>query len=128
MTTRKLKALIVDDATTVRMYHRALVEQQGWETVEAENGVEALEKALETHVDVMFVDVNMPVMDGYTFIKTARQSETLGHIPAVMISTEAQLVDQDKAYAAGANHYLIKPATPDDIAILLKLLVPKELP
>ena len=120
------KALIVDDATTVRMYHRSLVEQSGWQTIEAENGVEALEKALDKPVDVMFVDVNMPVMDGYTFIKTARASETIGHIPIVMISTEAQLIDRDKAFEAGANHYLVKPASPDAIANLLKLLEPKD--
>ncbi|SFQ75534.1 response regulator [Donghicola eburneus] len=115
-------ALIIDDATTVRMYHRSLVEQAGWVALEAENGVEALEKALEFEIDLILVDVNMPVMDGYSFIKALRTSETLGQIPVVMISTEAQLVDKDKAFAAGANHYLVKPATPADITTLLTLL------
>jgi two-component system chemotaxis response regulator CheY len=115
-------ALIIDDANTVRMYHRSLVEEAGWATLEAENGVEGIEKALEFEIDLILVDVNMPVMDGYSFIKALRTSETLGQIPVVMISTEAQLSDKDKAFAAGANHYLVKPAQPADINTLLTLL------
>lgn len=115
-------ALIIEDATTVRMYHRSLVEQAGWAVLEAENGVEALEKALEFEVDLILVDVNMPVMDGYSFIRALRTSDTLGQIPVIMISTEAQLADKDKAFAAGANHYLVKPASPSDINHLLTLL------
>ncbi|OUD10613.1 two-component system response regulator [Marivivens niveibacter] len=126
MTGHPFKALIVDDATTVRMYHRSLVEEAGWATVEAENGVEAMEKVLDQPVDLMFVDVNMPIMDGYAFIKTARASEKVGQIPIVMISTEAQKIDRDKAFEAGANHYLVKPASPQDIANLLTLLSPED--
>ena len=126
MTGHSFKALIVDDATTVRMYHRSLIEQAGWTTVEAENGVEAMEKVLDQNVDLMFVDVNMPIMDGYTFIKTARASPAIGHVPIVMISTEAQKIDRDKAFEAGANHYLVKPASPQDISNLLTLLSPKD--
>lgn len=126
MTGHPFKALIVDDATTVRMYHRSLIEEAGWTTVEAENGVEAMEKVLDQNVDLMFVDVNMPIMDGYTFIKTARATGAIGHVPIVMISTEAQKIDRDKAFEAGANHYLVKPASPQDISNLLTLLSPKD--
>ena len=126
MTGHPFKALIVDDATTVRMYHRSLIEQAGWTAVEAENGVEAMEKVLDQNIDLMFVDVNMPIMDGYTFIKTARASRSIGHVPIVMISTEAQMIDRDKAFEAGANHYLVKPASPQDISNLLTLLSPKD--
>ena len=126
MTGHPFKALIVDDATTVRMYHRSLIEEAGWTTVEAENGVEAMEKVLDQNVDLMFVDVNMPIMDGYTFIKTARATGAIGHVPIVMISTEAQKIDRDKAFEAGANHYLVKPASPQDISNLLTLLSPED--
>lgn len=126
MTAHLRKALVIDDAVTVRMYHRYLIESHGWEVIEAENGVEGIEKALETAVDIILVDVNMPVMDGYSFIKMARASENIGQVPIVMISTEAQLVDRDKAFSAGANHYLVKPAKPADIAGLLDLLGEKE--
>lgn len=118
-------ALIVDDATTVRMFHRAMVENAGCQVVEAENGVEALERAADRQIDLMLVDVNMPVMDGYRFIEAARASETLRAVPAVMISTESQLMDSDKAFAVGANHYIVKPADPEQLAALLALLAPE---
>ena len=118
-------ALIVDDANTVRMYHRSIVEAEGWDVVEAENGVEALEKVAGRSVDIMLVDVNMPIMDGYRFIEAARSSSVLGNVPAIMISTEAQLIDSDKAFGAGANHYLVKPARPDHLVPILALLAPE---
>ncbi len=118
-------ALIVDDASTVRMYHRKLVEDNGWTVLEAENGMEALEKAGDRPISLMLVDVNMPIMDGYSFIAIARNTPGLRHVPAVMISTESQLIDRDKAYAAGANHYLVKPAHPEELSQLLTLLAPE---
>ncbi len=118
-------ALIIDDASTVRMYHRKLVEDQGWTVLEAENGMEALERFGDRPVHLMLVDVNMPIMDGYSFIAAARATPGLAHVPAVMISTESQLIDRDKAFAAGANHYLVKPALPAELSQLLTLLSPE---
>ncbi len=118
-------ALIIDDASTVRMYHRKLVEDQGWTVLEAENGMEALERFGDRPVHLMLVDVNMPIMDGYSFIAAARATPGLAHVPAVMISTESQLIDRDKAFAAGANHYLVKPALPTELSQLLTLLSPE---
>ena len=122
MTTARNTVLIVDDSTTVRKYHRVLAEQAGWYVIEAENGMEALEKALNTKVDLALVDVNMPVMDGFTFLREMRSVDGLGNTPAVMISTEAQLIDREKAFSAGANHYLIKPAKPVEFNHILSVL------
>lgn len=124
---RQPAVLIVDDAATVRMFHRSLVEAAGWAALEAENGVEALERAMDRHIDLMLVDVNMPVMDGYRFIEAARGTDSLSHVPAVMISTEGQLSDSDKAFAAGANHYIVKPLDPTSLSSLLTLLAPEDL-
>jgi len=123
-TTRPL-AMIVDDATTVRMYHRKLVEEAGWDVIEAENGMEALERAGGHDIALMLVDVNMPVMDGYRFVRAARATEGLSRVPCVMISTEAQLIDSDMAISSGANHYLVKPARPDQLRPILALLAPE---
>lgn len=120
-------ALIVDDAATVRMFHRGIVEAAGWRVIEAENGMEALERAADRAVDLMLVDVNMPIMDGYSFIEAARATPDLAHVPAIMISTEAQFIDSERAFAAGANHYVVKPARPDELKPLLTLLAPEDL-
>jgi two-component system chemotaxis response regulator CheY len=74
------------------------------------NGLEALEKLLEKPVDMLIVDVNMPHMDGLTFLSLLRQKDTpIAAIPALITSTESGLHDFEAARAAGANFYLIKP-------------------
>jgi two-component system, chemotaxis family, chemotaxis protein CheY len=109
------RILIVDDAATVRMYHRAILESAGYAVDEAVNGIEALEKALTAVYDLYLVDVNMPKMDGYAFLRELRGHTELAQPPAVMISTEAELVDRTKAYEAGANFYMLKPTRPDSL-------------
>ncbi len=107
------KILVVDDAVTVRMYHRMLLEEEGYSVDEAENGQEALEKSMQDEFDLLLVDVNMPVMDGYEFLQEVRLNASLRHIPAIMISTEAEAQDRYRALEAGGNDYIVKPAKPD---------------
>ena len=117
------RILIVDDAATVRMYHRAILESAGYAVDEAVNGIEALEKALTHAYDLYLVDVNMPNMDGYAFLRELRGHTDLGQAPAVMISTEAELVDQTKAYEAGANFYMLKPTRPESLTGHVRVLL-----
>jgi two-component system, chemotaxis family, chemotaxis protein CheY len=114
--------LIIDDAATVRMYHRSILEAAGYEVEEAVNGVEALEKALQASFGLYVVDVNMPKLDGYGFLRELRAQDTF-QAPAIMISTEAETNDHTRAYAAGANAYLVKPVKPDQLLMYAKLLV-----
>jgi two-component system, chemotaxis family, chemotaxis protein CheY len=106
------RILIVDDAATVRMYYRTILEEAGYLVVEAVNGIEALEKALEEPFDLYIADINMPKLDGYGFMKELRSME-LPQVPAMMVSTEASANDKLRAYTAGANLYLVKPIKPD---------------
>ena len=115
------KVLIVDDSLTVRMYHRQILESAGFECDEAENGMEALEKAQLNNYDLYLVDINMPVLDGYSFVKRLREGE--GHLaPVIMVSTEAEAKDMELAYKSGASLYLTKPARPDDLVLNAKML------
>lgn len=122
MESRIKKILIIDDALTVRMYHKQLMEQLGFAVEEAVNGLEALEKIQDFQPDACLVDVNMPKMDGYRFIKELRNDEALRHIPCIMISTEAEQHDKEKAYAAGANFYIVKPAKVDELQNISRLI------
>ncbi len=117
------RILIVDDAATVRMYHRSILEAAGYEVDEAINGIEALEKALNATYDLYLVDVNMPKLDGYSFVRELRGHSTIPQAPAVMISTEAKNSDQTKAFEAGANMYIIKPTRPDLLVAHVRLLL-----
>ncbi|MEL6977783.1 MAG: response regulator [Pseudomonadota bacterium] len=117
------RVLIVDDAATIRLYHRGLIEAAGFEAHEAANGLEALETALRLSFDLFLVDVNMPEMNGYRFLEEARRTPQLSAVPAVMISTEAKDCDREQAFAAGANLYCVKPIQPDAFADLMTLLL-----
>jgi two-component system chemotaxis response regulator CheY len=114
--------LVVDDAATVRLYYRSVLEEMGCQVEEAWNGTEALEKALCAPPDLMLVDVNMPRMDGYGLLAAVRQEPSLRAIPAVMISTEGSARNEDQAYDVGANLYLHKPVRPERLASLVRVL------
>ena len=119
------RILVVDDSLTVRMYHKQILEKDGYVCDEAENGMEALEKAQLTEYDLFLVDINMPVLDGYSFVKRLREGE--GNLaPVIMVSTESEEMDMDLAYESGASTYLIKPARPDDLALNVKMLTFKK--
>jgi two-component system chemotaxis response regulator CheY len=114
--------LIIDDAATVRLYHRNILESAGYRVEEAVNGLEAIEKALQTQFDLYIVDVNMPKLDGYEFLREIR-SQDVPQVPAIMVSTEASAMDRKRAYAAGANLYLLKPTRPEQLIAPITLLL-----
>lgn len=123
MMDKKYRILIVDDAATIRLYHRNILEGAGFFVDEAINGLEALEKILiNPHYDLFLVDVNMPKIDGYTFLRNLRKMD-IRQSPAIMISTEAQERDKDVAFKAGANFYIIKPVKPNYLIKLCRLFI-----
>jgi two-component system chemotaxis response regulator CheY len=112
MIERRPRVLVIDDAGLVRLYYRRILEAAGYDVDEALNGLEALERVLEKLPDLAIVDVNMPQMDGFTFLaELRRQPLPAGGIPALVISTESQARDMLAARASGANYYLIKPVS-----------------
>jgi two-component system chemotaxis response regulator CheY len=108
--------LIVDDATVVRLYYRQILEREGYHVEEAINGIEGLEKVMQKSFDLCIVDVNMPMMDGYSFLRTLRREPVTPAIPALMTSSEAAPEDRRRALLAGANAYLIKPVAQAQLA------------
>ena len=116
------RILIVDDAATVRMYHRSILEPAGYTVEEAWNGIEALEKALESPFDLYLVDINMPKLDGYGFLRELRQQQ-IAQQPAIMVSTEAEARDEKAAYQSGANSYFIKPVRQAQLLSDVRLLL-----
>ncbi|MGH7075772.1 MAG: response regulator [Stellaceae bacterium] len=104
------RVLVVDDANLVRLYYRGILEAAGYVVDEALNGLEALERLFAIPADLLIVDINMPHMDGLTFLQTLRRLDLpLSAIPALVISTESARQDLAAARAAGTNFYLTKP-------------------
>lgn len=117
------RVLLVDDAALVRRFFRQALEPAGFEIDEAVNGIEALEKLLTNAFDLLIVDINMPNMDGLTFVKELRAQAGAGaNVPVLMASTENKQQDKDAALAAGANFYLTKPVQPDELTLYAKML------
>jgi len=112
------RVLVVDDSTLVRRYMRGALERAKFDVEEAFNGVEALEKILVHPFDLLVVDVNMPKMDGYAFLRALRaRADAHAATPALMTSTEAGPQDVAAAHAAGANFYLVKPVSQKDLVL-----------
>jgi two-component system chemotaxis response regulator CheY len=117
------RVLVIDDASLVRLYYRDALERAGFQVDEALNGIEALEKLLVEPADLLIVDINMPKMDGLTFLKVLRRQELpTASIPALVTSTEAGPQDIEAARAAGANFYLVKPIAQDELIAYTAML------
>jgi two-component system chemotaxis response regulator CheY len=119
----KKRVLVVDDAGLVRRYNRDILERAGYQVDEAINGLEAVEKLLQTPADLLIVDINMPQMDGLSLLRWLRQQPPpLCAIPALVSSTESETHDMEAARTAGANLYLIKPVKPEILVQYVALL------
>jgi two-component system, chemotaxis family, chemotaxis protein CheY len=109
-TSAKARVLVVDDSSLVRLYYRSALEEAGFSVEQAINGIEAMEKVLSEPFDLLIVDVNMPRMDGFTFLRSLRSGAAdVATLPTLMISTESERQDVAEARSAGANFYLVKP-------------------
>ena len=113
---RKKRILVVDDSSLVRLYYRSALEGVGFSVEQAINGIEAMEKVLTRTFDLLIVDVNMPRMDGFAFVRSLRCNDgEIATLPTLMISTESEEQDFVAARAAGANFYLVKPVAEADL-------------
>ena len=122
MSAEQKQILVVEDGTTMRMFYRDVLSRAGFVVEEAANGFEGLERALLGRFDMLIVDINMPKMDGYELLSRLRNEPALRAIPVVAISTEAGDQDAARAYDAGANLYLVKPADPVALVQTARLL------
>lgn len=116
--------LIVDDSKTVRNLLAFILKKEGYRVLAAEDGLEGLEKLYSVQmVDLIICDVNMPRMDGFTFIQNVREQESYRDLPIIVLSTEGQEKDIQTGMRLGANQYLVKPAQPEKLVRNVKMLL-----
>ncbi len=100
--------LIVDDSLTTRMLEQSILESAGYQVDLATNGEEALRKARDVRYRLFLVDVDMPTMDGFTFVENVRADPQLRDIPAILVTSRAEPADRARGEQVGADDYLIK--------------------
>ncbi|MDH7577623.1 MAG: response regulator [Bacillota bacterium] len=122
------RVLIVDDSSTVRSYHRKVLESAGFTAAEAVNGYEALEKALQAEFDIYLVDINMTKGTGLDFLREVRANPELAAVPAVVISSERTDDDLKMSLCAGANVHFVKPVAPQALAEACLILTGEVVP
>lgn len=119
------KILVVDDSNLIHQMYKMVLMRYRCEVVHAQNGQDALDKlAQNPDVNVVFVDINMPVMNGLDFIKTMKGAGIYDHIPIVIVSTEGRDEDTERGLALGAKGYVKKPFQPSDLHALIDALCP----
>lgn len=119
------KILIVDDDTRNIFVLAAALEDYGAEIIEAENGEAALRKLETQAVDLVLMDIMMPVMNGYEAIKKIRSSDKIKNIPIIATTAKSLKGDREKCMAAGANDYISKPIDYDVLITLIKAWINK---
>ncbi|GAK54159.1 response regulator receiver domain [Candidatus Moduliflexus flocculans] len=108
--------LIVDDSRMVRKIISVnLKGEKNFKITEASSGLEALDKLMESPVDLIFTDINMPNMDGLEFIKRCKEDAQFKDIPIIVISTEDGVEDRQRAMELGATGFVSKPLDRDSI-------------
>ena len=118
-----MKAMIVDDSRATRVILRKALEQQGFSVLEAGDGKQALERLTESGpLDLALVDWNMPVMTGYELIQALRAEKTFDAMSIMMVTTESEASQVQRALEAGANEYVMKPFSPEMLREKLLLL------
>ena len=103
------KALIVDDEKTNRLILKSLLGKQGYQTIEAVNGQEAVDLFHQEHPSIIFMDVMMPVLDGFEVLRRLKADPALVDVPVIMLTAKGQERDVLTGLSTGATDYIVKP-------------------
>jgi type IV pilus assembly protein PilB len=108
----KLRVLVTDDEPITRMLVKLLLEQDGFEVLEATHGRQAVDIARREHPDLLLIDLHMPTMDGYAAIAELRRDFTLSTLPIIVLTAEEGPGVEERVLELGADDYLLKPFDP----------------
>lgn len=113
--------LVVDDDKNTRLFLKAVLEGAGYSVYTANNGVDALNVMDSEHVDLVVLDVMMPIMDGYELTKILRNSQN--NLPILMISAKQLPKDKHMGFLAGTDDYITKPIDDEEMLYRIKALL-----
>ena len=116
--------MTVDDSPSVRQMVSFNLKNEGFNVIEASDGVDALEKLTGERVHMILTDLNMPNMDGITLIKEVRQDPGNRFMPIVMLTTESQPEKKQEGKLAGASGWIVKPFKPEQLLAVVRMVCP----
>jgi len=119
----KKKILLVEDEPDFRLAVRIRLEANGYDVIEAEDGIAGLEMARNQAPDLVILDVMLPKMEGYKVARLLKFDEKYRKMPIIMLTARSQQTDKETGLAVGANAYLTKPFQPEELlSVIAKLL------
>jgi two-component system chemotaxis response regulator CheY len=117
--------MTIDDSASIRQVVSITLKKAGYEVIEAHDGKDALSKLTGQKIHLVLCDVNMPNMDGISFLKQIKQNPNYKFTPIVMLTTESQETKIMEGKAAGARAWVVKPFKPEHmLATVEKLILP----
>ncbi len=117
------RVLVIDDEPDVRWLLRLSLERLGHDVLLADDGLRGVAVAQRQRPDIIVVDLMMPVMDGHGVLEALAKDERTAHVPVVVLTAKALPEEEERAMAAGAARFLLKPFDPDELAAELGALL-----
>jgi len=109
------KILIAEDSAHTRLLVRAALEPEGYRIVEAVDGADALQKAIDEQPDLMLLDLNMPELDGFEVMQFMNRRPETSHVKVMMLTSSGEASNVQYGYTLGAIGYIIKPVQTEDL-------------
>lgn len=117
--------MIIDDSASIRQVVNITLKKSGYDVIEAVDGKDALGKLNGQKIHLIICDVNMPNMDGITFLRELKQNPCYKFTPVIMLTTESQEAKMQEGKAAGAKAWVVKPFKPENmLSAIEKLILP----
>lgn len=107
--------MVIDDENNIRLSVEICLEQAGYSVMTAKDGLSGIQMAMEAHPNLILLDLILPKMNGYLICEALKSEETTSDIPIVIMSAKAEEEDIKKAKELGADAYIVKPFTPEEL-------------
>lgn len=117
------RILVIEDDPDALRFAQYTLEQQGYQVLTAANGLEGLRKIREEKPDLIVLDIMLPGMDGFQLCRRLRATESGAKLPILMLTAKARGGDRDTGFRLGADQYLTKPASPDQLVASVESLL-----
>jgi twitching motility two-component system response regulator PilG len=118
-----IKVVVIDDSKTIRRTAETLLKKAGCEVITATDGFESLSRVMEHQPNIIFVDIMMPRLDGYQTCALIKNNQAFKKIPVVMLSSKDGLFERARSRIVGAEHYMTKPFTREELLNTIKTYV-----